>query len=76
MSEAVIVAIVSGACTLLGSLLGVVAAGKLTNHRLEQLEKKVEKHNNVIERTFRLEGAVTELQHEVKDLKAYHRPEN
>ena len=41
MSEAVIVAIVSGACTLMGSLLGVVAAGKLTNHRLQELEKKV-----------------------------------
>ena len=76
MSEAVIVAVVSGACTLLGSLLGVVASGKLTNHRLVQLEKKVEKHNNVVERTFRLEGAVTELQHDVKDLKSYHRPNN
>lgn len=74
MNEAVIVAIVSGVCTLLGSLLGVVASGKLTNHRLEQLEKKVEKHNSVIERTFRLEGAVAELQHEVKDLKAFHKP--
>lgn len=72
MSEAVIVAIVSGVCTLLGSGLGVVASSKLTSFRLQQLENKVEKHNSVIERTFKLEGQVTEIFHDIKELKSYH----
>lgn len=74
MSEAVLVAVISGVCTLIGSLAGVVAAANLTNYRLKQLELKVEKHNHVVERTFKLEGAVIELQHDVKDLRGYHRP--
>ncbi len=74
MNEAVLVAVISGVCTLIGSLAGVVAAANLTNYRLKQLELKVEKHNHVVERTFKLEGAVIELQHDVKDLRGYHRP--
>lgn len=73
MSDAVIVAIVSGVCTLLGSGLGVVASSKLTTFRLQQLEKKVEKHNEVVERTFKLEGQVTEIFHDIKELKSYHK---
>lgn len=73
MSEGVIVAIVSGICTLLGSGLGVVASNKLTTFRLQQLENKVEKHNEVVERTFRLEGQVTEIFHDIKELKSYHK---
>ena len=74
MSEAIIVAILGFAGTLLGSLLGVLAAQKLTQYRLSQLEEKVNKHNDVIERTFRLEGQMEECRHDIKDLKAYHKP--
>lgn len=73
MDSSIIVAIVSGVCTLLGSALGVVASSKLTSFRLQQLEKKVEKHNSVIERTFKLEGQVTEIFHDIKELKSYHK---
>ena len=38
-------------------------------YRIEQLEKKVEKHNGVIERTYKLEGEVLELQHDIRDIK-------
>ena len=51
MSEAIIVAILGFAGTLLGSLFGVLAAQKLTQYRLSQLEEKVNKHNNLVERT-------------------------
>ena len=61
--------------SLLGSLLGVLASQKLTQFRLEQLEKKVDIHNKVIERTFILEGEMREAQHDIKDLKAYHKPQ-
>ena len=69
MSEAVIVAILGFAGTLLGSLLGVITAQKLTQYRLAQLEEKVNKHNNIIERTFVLEGQMAEVQHDIRDMK-------
>lgn len=54
--------------TIAGSFLGVVASQKLTNHRLEQLEKKVNKHNGVMERTYRLEEQVKVANHRIADL--------
>ncbi|MBQ8556299.1 MAG: hypothetical protein IJ438_10575 [Clostridia bacterium] len=71
MSEAIMVAVISGACTLLGSFGGVIASSRLTQYRLSQLEKQVSRHNQVIERTFRLEGRMDEVEHDVRDLKAY-----
>ena len=57
MTEAVVVAAMSLLGALLGSLAGVVTSSKLVNYRLEQLERKVQAHNNLIERTFQLEAA-------------------
>ena len=74
MNETVIVALLSLVGTLLGTLGGILTANKLSNYRIEQLEKKVQAHNNLIDRTYRLEGAVSEMQHDIKDLKAYHKP--
>jgi len=74
LSDAILVAVISGACTLLGSLGGVMATSSLTAYRLKRLEEQVGRHNQVIERTFRLEGRMDEVEHEVHDLKAYHRP--
>lgn len=55
MTETVIVGTLSLVGTLGGSLFGILAANKLTTYRIEQLEKIVEKHNNVIERVVTLE---------------------
>ena len=74
MNETIVVAILSLCGTLLGTLGGILAANRLSNYRIEQLEKKVQAHNNLIERTYKLEGAVTEMQHDIKDLKGYHKP--
>ena len=38
------------------------------------MQEKVNKHNNLIERTFILEGQVAECRHDIKELKAYHKP--
>ncbi len=80
MSETVIVALIALCGTLGGSFLGVIAANKLVTYRLEQLEKKVEKHNNVIERVFKLEEkeAVIEekisvANHRIDDLENHHK---
>ena len=72
--EQVVVAILGFAGTLAGSLLGVLAAQKLTQYRLSQLEEKVSKHNNLVERTYILEGQLAECCHDIKELKAYHKP--
>ena len=76
METEIIVALLGLLGTLAGSFLGVLAASRLTNYRLQQLEEKVNKHNNIIERTFILEGKVEECQHDIRDLKAYHKPTN
>jgi len=70
MNEAIIVALLGFAGTLLGSLFGVLTAQKLTQYRLSQLEEKVNRHNNLIERTFKLEGRMDEAEHDIRDLKA------
>ena len=74
MSEAIIVALLGFAGTLAGSLLGVLTAQKVTQYRLAQLEEKVNKHNNLVERTFKLEGRMTNAESEIKDLKKFHPP--
>lgn len=55
MSDIVIVGILSLCGTLFGSLAGIMTANKLTTFRIEALEKKVEKHNNLIERMALIE---------------------
>ena len=55
MNDTVIVAIVSLFGTLAGTFGGILTSSKLTNFRLEQLEKKVDKYSNVTERIYKLE---------------------
>ena len=64
-----LIAILSFAGTCIGTIGGIIASNKLISYRLEQLEKKVNLHNNAVERLFRAEGRITELQHEIKELK-------
>lgn len=70
MSDTIIIGLLTLLGTLIGTFGGIVTSSKLSNYRIEQLEKKVEKHNSIVERTYILEGEVRELQHEVKYLKA------
>lgn len=65
MSETIIVGIIS----LVGTFCGVLASNKLTNFRIEKLEKKMETQNDILERIYKLEGQVIEIQHNVQDLK-------
>lgn len=68
MTETIIVAILALVGTLVGSLGGILAANKLVNYRLQQLEKKVDKHNQVIERVFNLEKEEGILETEIDEL--------
>ena len=66
MSDAILVALIGLAGSGIGSVVGVMASAKLTQYRLEQLEKKVQAHNNLIERTYRLEEAQSILDERVR----------
>lgn len=89
MSEAVLVALVTGGLSLLGVVVTCWATSKkttsevthklelqqaVTDTKIEALRAEVNRHNNVIERTFVLEGQMAEAQHDIRDLKAYHKP--
>ena len=80
MTEAVIVALLSLAGTLTGAYLANRKSVALVAYRLEQLEKKVDKHNSVVERTYALEEAVSLLDermkvanHRITDLEKTHK---
>lgn len=55
MDGAVLVAVLGCVGTIIGSGLGAVATASKTNFRLEQLEKKVDKHNGLVERMVAVE---------------------
>lgn len=68
MSEGIIVALLALIGTLSGSFLGVITANKLVNYRIEQLEIKVDKHNNLIERMYKCEEDILLLQKDKENI--------
>ena len=80
MTETIVVAVLSLVGTLAGAYLANKKTTALIAYRLEKLESKVNKHNEVIERTYQLEQheAVTDekievINHRIKDLENYHK---
>lgn len=80
MTEAIIVAVLSLIGTLGGTFGGIMAANKLTNYRIEQLEKKVAEHNNLVSRLYAVEKQEAVMEEEIKvanhridDLEQYHK---
>lgn len=69
MTESILVALLSLAGTLAGSLGGIVVSNRMVNYRLQKLEEKVQAHNRLVERTYRLEGRMTEAEHDIRDMK-------
>ncbi len=69
VTASIVSAIITGLFSLAGVYFAQRKSQALIAYRLEQLEKKVDKHNNVVERTYILEGDVKELQHDIRDLK-------
>lgn len=76
--ETVIAAVISAAVTLVVCIINNNAEQEKTRalleYQMQELQKKVDLHNRVIERTFILEGKMVEAQHDIRDLKAYHKP--
>ena len=72
MSEtwiAALSALITGLLSLMGVYIANRKSSALIAYRLAELEKKVDKHNQVVERTYILEGQVTELQHDIRDMR-------
>ena len=80
MENTILVALISFAGTLIGTFGGIITSNKLTIYRIEQLEKKVEKHNKVVERVYILEKDKAVFEEEIKvanhridDLEQFHK---
>ena len=69
MQPEIIVALLSMLGTLAGSVIGVMTANKLTTYRIDQLEKKVEKHNNLVERMALVEASTKSAHHRLDEMR-------
>ena len=70
MEPEIAVAVCSLVGTMIGSLTGIMTANKLSNYRLEQLEEKVKKHNNLVERMIVVEQSTKSAHHRLDELYA------
>lgn len=68
MDSTIICALVSLVGTLGGSLGGILVSSKLTAYRIEQLEKKVEEHNNFARRVPVAEERIDQIEHRINRL--------
>lgn len=62
-------AVLTAVLAFFGTYLSNRKQTVLVAYRLEQLEEKVNRHNNLVERMYKAEGQITELQHDMTDLK-------
>lgn len=76
----IITSIIACAGTVIGSFFGVLASSRLTTYRIKQLEEKVDKHNQVIDRVYKLEARdavhdeeIKVANHRISDLEDYHK---
>lgn len=66
MRSEVVVALLSLVGTFIGTIGGILASQKLTSYRISKLEEKVDKHNNLIDRMYKIETRVTLIEDEMK----------
>lgn len=75
MTSQIIVCLISLSGTLIGTFAGIITSTRLSNYRIEQLEKKVEKHNSVVERTAIIERDMKSIWHNIDEIKEEIREE-
>ena len=67
------VAVISGLCVAVPSVIATITANKkssaITDFKIEELTKKVNLHNNLIDRMYHVESRVTVLEEEIRDRK-------
>lgn len=73
MDSTTITALISGLCVAIPSVIATISSNRksqaLIDYKIQELDKKVEKHNNIIERTYALEDEVHILE---EKMKLYH----
>ena len=69
MTTEIVTALIALLGTALGTFGGIITSAKLTTYRIEQLEKKVDKHNNFAERIPVLEKDIKNIYHEIDEMK-------
>ena len=73
MTENILISVIGGICVAVPSLIATITQKKkttsLVTYRVDRLEKKVEKHNTIIERTYILEEKVNEIKNDIKEIK-------
>ncbi len=68
MSGEVVVALITLLGSAIGAIGGIFATNKMTAYRIEQLEKKVDKHNQVVERMYEAEKNISVISEEIKNV--------
>ena len=70
MTGEIIVALISGLCVAIPSIIATISANKKNNDlvlfRINELDEKVKQHNNLIERMYKIEGRVSILENQKK----------
>lgn len=66
--ETIIVALITLAGTIGSGVLSAVISNNLIKYRVEQLEKKVDKHNNLIDRMYKAESDIKVINEEIENL--------
>ena len=69
MSDTVLIAIISSGAAVLSSIMTGVIASSKTIYRIDQLEKKVEKHNTLVERMVAVEQSAKSAHHRIDEIK-------
>ena len=63
------VALITLAGSALGTISGIILNVTLTNYRIKQLEKRVAEHNNLIDRTYKIEGHIAVIDEEINNIR-------
>lgn len=69
MDSTIVVGLFSFLASVIGTFGGILVSGKLTNYRLEMLEQKVQKHNNMVERLYKVEDSAKSAHHRIDELR-------
>ncbi len=65
MEPTVTIALIAAGGTIISGIISALISNSITKYRIAQLEKKVDKHNNLIERTYQIESDISTLKHDI-----------
>ena len=65
MEPTVTIALIAAGGTIISGIISALISNSITKYRIAQLEKKVDKHNNLIERTYQIESDITTIKHDI-----------